>query len=211
MESSWFNPHPAWMGWIALGVVFTVITFVWYRFRKKKANKVRSHWWIPVDGFANVSVPVERYLNADIYVKNEEELVPIPVSKEEAEDIAYELFDVQLSVWVACIAAYKEYSKGEEYFSPRKHTWIVSKVGLSKREMPKGHPYVAWGAPHGIIKLLLLDKEKMYYWFARECHNVFRYVLYGMAHIYKTIDDEDFAITQEIEKWISETYEPSNY
>jgi hypothetical protein len=186
METSWFNPYPAWMGWVALSVVFTIIAFVWYRFRKKKAIKTPSKYWrVPVDGFADVFVTKSYFVGE----------LKIEYTKKMAEDLADSLYEEMQGVWIACAAVYE---------TTPKHGWCVGKIVVMKEGMPIAHPHVVWGAPHGNIRLLLQDQ--MLYWFARECHNVFRYRAYGMDWIYNDRDAEDKKKHAEVEAWIDKRY-----
>lgn len=186
MEISWFNPYPAWVGWVALSVVFTIMAVVWYRFRKKKAIKTPKRYWrIPVQGFADVFVTKSYFVGE----------LKIEYTKEMADDLGVILFQTMQEVWAQC---------EEVYEIVPEHGWCVDKLVVMKDGMPEAHPHVVWGAPHGSIRLLLQDQ--ILYWFARECHNVFRYRIYGMDWIYRRKGGMDIRHSLEVEKWISDTH-----
>ena len=186
METSWFNPYPAWMGWVALGIAFTVIAFVWYRFRQKKnAKSEPTLWRVPVDGFADVFVPKTYFVGE----------LEIELTKNRAEELAFELYEEMQDLWAECERVYE--------ITPE-HGWCVDKVSVVNDGMPEDHPHVVWGAPHGRIKLLV--QMAMHYWFVRECHNVFRYRMYGMEWIYEDRGGDDVADHAAVEMWINERY-----
>lgn len=166
-------------GWVLTALIFVGFGYMWYRMRRAKATKVSKHWPpIGVDGFGYVNVPKKTFEGAEISI-------------DEARLVANHLYEVQLAVWQLCIDEYGVTHETNEAFQQNARGWCVDEVGITNdpEVMDEHHPYIEWNAPHGGIELLL--QQHMYYWFAHEVHNVFRYVLHGMKHIYQPVDDED--------------------
>jgi hypothetical protein len=194
---SWYNPLPGWMGWIALAVVIVVFGYLWYRFRKaKNADSVLTHWTVRINGFGKVYVP-----KLELWSKEEPpehpEQWPVPITPDMASVMAHKLRDVWTDVWLTMIQTYKHSPKGG---------WPVTYLKLENtvEAMLEGHKHVSWYAPHGSMRLLMADD--MAYWFARECHNVFRCMMLGIPHIYDTVDREDLEEALLVEDWISKNY-----
>jgi len=186
VADGWYNPLPGWIGLVAIAVIACVFAVVWYKFRQRKNAKAPARFWRePIDGFADVFV-------TKYYVHDDEEGT---VTKEEATNIANSLALARDDIWATCERIYEHVPE---------HGWCVDKISVVREGMPENHKHVVWGAPHGRIKLLL--QSNMYYWFVRECHNVFRYRMYGMAWIYKTKNPKDLRETVAVEEWITNHY-----
>ena len=197
METSWYNPLPAHWGWIGLAVIVVISAYVWYRFRKAKNKKSEfTHWTVRIDGFGNVYVPKLRIWEKQGLPENPEQW-PIPITSDMASVMAHKLMDVWTEVWLEMTRIYKNSPKGG---------WRVTHIKIENTgiKMPSDHKHVVWYAPHGPMKLLLADD--MQYWFARECHNVFRCMMYGVDNIYDTLGRDDLEKAMQVEEWISEHY-----
>jgi len=200
--ASWYNPLAGWIGWVATGVIFVVVAYVWYRFRKRKNSHVSKIWpSITILGFGGVSIP--KFYPMLPGQPTEE---PEPLSYEVAQLEARILYDVKNAVWEKCIEQYGVTYNTNEAFQQNAQGWCVDDIGVTSNPdaMPEGHPFVAWGMPHGGIKLLF--QFDMYFWFAHEVHNVFRYVLHGPLHIYDTVDAGDLMDARVVQEWINEEW-----
>lgn len=190
---------PLWLGLLICAVLIIGWLFLLYRQRKAKKDHVSKHHpSIPILGFGGVNVP-------------KEEPDGTPISFLDAQVIATMLHDAQVLVWETCIKEYGVTRSTNEAFQQGAKGWCVDEVGITNDPMamsPK-HPMVEWAAPHGGIKLL--HQKAMYYWYAHEVHNVFRYVLHGMDHIYDTVDAEDKRIADYVQAKIEGAFAWSTY
>ena len=189
------------VGWIAVAIIFIVFGYLFWRQRKNKAEHVSTHWPpIPVEGFGHVSVPKH-------YAPEGDDLDLRPLTIETAELIAHKLKDVQKKVWMMCIGNYTiPVSVMDRMGEHNALGWCVDKTGITMfpSAMPEDHPFVVWHGPHGPIHLLFQDE--MYYWYAHEVHNVFRYVIRGWTQIYDTIDAQDLEDARQIQRWINKQW-----
>jgi hypothetical protein len=194
---SWYNPLPGWIGWIALAVIIIGSAYMWYRFRKDKNRKSEfTHWTVRIQGFGEIYVPKLRLWDKQDMPEHPEQW-PKSITQDGANVMACKLVDVWTELWLEMIKIYKHSPKGG---------WPVAylKIENMVEEMPKAHKHVYWNAPHGSMGLLLADD--MVYWFARECHNVFRCMMHGINHIYDTMDRDDLDKATQVEKWIADNY-----
>ena len=168
---------PGWIGWFAAGVIVAAFVLLFIRQRRKKAADTRSHHIVLIDGFPVVHVPVA-------------------VSRETAEVIGETLREVYRDAWAALDAIYD----AEEESGPMP----IATIGMSVSPVEDGHPHVMWIAPRD--KIFLRLEEKYGYWFARELHNIFRYLMHGIEHIYRTTGPEDQLRAHEATEWIEGTY-----
>jgi len=177
------------MGWVALAAIVCISAYVWYNFRKAKNTKTpKKYWRIPIQGFADVFVSKSYFVGE----------LEVEYTKDMADELGDAMYRTMQDLWEKCEDVYEN--------SPE-HGWCVDKIVVMKDGMPEDHKHVVWTAPHGNIRLLLQDT--LHYWFARECHNVFRYRIYGMGWIYNTRGPEDIAHTLAVEMWINDTYIPT--
>ena len=120
--------------------------------------------------------------------------IPISLPRDDAEAIAGNLQAAYNAAWKEMGVIY-----GVE---PRPAPIAV--IGTSLFAVDPEHPHVLWPAPRD--KMFLKVQVGMYYWFVRELHNIFRYQLYGMQHIYRSINETDAALIKDVELWIDRTY-----
>jgi len=170
-----FHPLPSWIGWV--GFVLAIGFFGWLlrKMKKDQENPAPSKYQrIPIYGFATV-------------------FIPIGFPEDSAENIAGLLATIKDMVWDKCQEIYK--------ITPE-HPWPVHEILLTKvpEKMPAAHPHVYWNIQVGKIHLLF-DKQTSH-WFAREVHNVFRYLNFGIAHIYEPVDGVDQDNAQAVNEWI---------
>lgn len=194
---SWYNPLAGWIGWLALAVIVVVTAYVWYRFRKtKNAPSEFTHWTVRVFGFGVVHVPKLKLWDKQNPPEHPEQW-PMPITPDMASVMAHKLKDAWTVLWLEMIKIYGNSPKGG---------WPVTYLKLENtvEDMPGDHKHVYWNAPHGSFGLLIADD--MVYWFARECHNVFRCMMYGIDNIYDTLDRDDLDKAMQVEEWISENY-----
>ena len=115
--------------------------------------------------------------------------LPASISKEDGEKIGLKLENVRNVVWKQCRRNYKAESR-----------WTIAQVNVANAEPHKDHTEVMLiPAAH---KIYLRLQERMYYWFARECHNAYRWQLHGFNHIYEPVDDDDKAALILTQGWI---------
>ena len=167
---------PAYIGWLALAVIIVAFTAAFIAQRRRKAAQVPTHWRIPIDGFADVSVVRE-------------------VTRVRAGMIAYTLETTRNTVLEKCSTIYKHEPK---------HPWSVDKIGVvtDPSAMPKDHPRIAWS--RGLVKLLIADD--MYLWFAHEVHQMFRRQMLGRRWTTQPRSAADAARAIKVQAWIDETY-----
>lgn len=170
---SWYNPLPGWIGWVATAIIVLVFAYLFYKQRKRKANDTRTHAWTPVDGFGTLWIPLD-------------------IPKKERLEIAGMLHMVQLTVWDLCDRAYPTDEHDEETYETRYYEgpeWYIDTIGLGHEHPSDAHQYVSWHP--GAHKMELKVDDQMYYWFAREVHNIYRCFMYGRDHIYDTLNAAD--------------------
>lgn len=117
--------------------------------------------------------------------------VPLAVGLEDARNIAETLSATYREAWAAFDAIYQ--ASGQQF--------PVSTVGCTMGECHSEHPHVYWS--RGSSKIVLRIQSTMYYWFARELHNVYRYTLRGVDGIYNTFSSDDRANALAAEQWIT--------
>jgi len=115
--------------------------------------------------------------------------LPTTVSEEDGEKIAAKLANVRDVIWKQCKRNY-----GVDV------RWTVVQTSVAPAEPHKDHKHVMF-IP-GAHKIYLRLQERMYYWFARECHNAYRWQLHGFNHIYEPVDDDDKAALILTQGWI---------
>lgn len=120
--------------------------------------------------------------------------IPRELSREEAEKIANALRDVYVITWAKLSSVYNV----STYPMP------VSVIGSTMSEVSSEHPHILWLAPRD--KVYLRIQDSMYYWFALELHNMFRYTLYGMGGIYPSEGGQGIHEAEKAVKWIKEKY-----
>jgi len=116
--------------------------------------------------------------------------IPVALTRLDAENFALSLLTAFTGSW----AAFKEIYGVDIGSLP------IAIVGCVMDEIEASHPGVKWNAPTD--KILLRVQPLAPYWFVRECHNVFRYMLYGMDGIYVTLNIDDLNKAQQVEDWI---------
>ena len=120
--------------------------------------------------------------------------IPISLSRERAEKIAANLQNVYTRLWASIAKSY--------CLTPA--PMPIATIGSSLFEVDPEHPHVLWIAPRD--KVFLRVQPTMYYWFARELHNIFRYRTFGMQWIYVARDEADDNNIIDIEQWIKENF-----
>jgi len=166
---------------VAIGLVGLVL---WYRKLHESGGRVKPFSYI-FGGMGRVAVTE---------TLTDTQGVPHPVSKETADRAAYRLFEAYERTWRECT---KIYGWGRA-------CWPIETVAVVDGIVHKNHPHVMWNAP--LPRLWVRFQVGMVEWFAHEVHNVFRYHLHGMRHIYKTKDARDKMNAQEIQEWISREF-----
>ena len=151
---------------LVIVAIMLVFGYMLYRMEKNKRTESNLHGPIPINGFADVHVTKT-------------------CSAKESSDIAIKLSRVQRRLWKSCKRVYTRRSK---------IPWIVDKVAVVDGDVESGHPEVVWHT--GANRIVLKLQPSMEYWFARECHNVFRYQLNDAA-------EEEF---NEVERLIAMRY-----
>lgn len=123
--------------------------------------------------------------------------IPSAHPRDKAWNIASLLKLTYTLVWDRLLSAY---SGGPE-------SAAIAVIGCSDGVVDESHPNILWPAPRD--KIFMKVQPTMYYWFARELHNVFRYQIYGIRNIYKPVNDQDAKTIADVEAWIDETYRRS--
>lgn len=180
------NGGNGWGGvwWMILGALVLVGLAVWFSRRRSSKLGPRPYTYI-FEGMGLISVTP---------IHTDTQGVEHDVTKETADKRAYGLEHVYRRTWRECT---RVYGWGRQH-------WPIEKIGIMDGIVHKDHPHVLWNAPVPTIMVRLQDGMRS--WFAREIHNVFRYTIHGMKHIYKTIDDRDLMRAQEITFWIEREF-----
>ena len=165
------------IGWIALAVIVVAFTLALVKQRMKKANKAPSHYVVLVDGFPTTHVP--------------REAVP---TMQEARAVVVMLKEAYRASWAVLEGIYDK---------PMREAPIDT-IGMSLGPVHKDHPEVVWFAPTS--KMRLRFQPSMYYHFAGELHNMFRFNLHGIEYIYKMKNTADRMRAMEARAWIRENY-----
>ena len=165
------------------GLIVTAIllaAFVWafVAQRGRKASDTRSHYAVAsVYGFPITHVPREAVS-----------------SPEEAREVVVGFKRVYRKVW----------SEFSLIYGVETRAAPIDTIGMSLDPVHPDHEDVVWFAPTS--KMRLRFQDSMHYHFAGELHNMFRYNLYGIKHIYKTKDDADLAIATSVKSWIKKRF-----
>ena len=175
-----------WLGvlWIVVAALVALGCVLWYRSRNDRPNPHIAHEY-HFPGFGVVKVTP---IHTDTQGAGHD------VTTETAERRAYGLFEAYTRTWLQCT---RVYGWGRQH-------WPIESVMVVNGLVHKDHPHVVWNAP--IPRVWVRLQDGMREWFAREVHNVFRYHIHGMKHIYKTIDDRDLMRAHEIAEWIRVEY-----
>jgi hypothetical protein len=116
--------------------------------------------------------------------------IPISLSREEAERISKKLRYTYVKTWAQMIKIYGE-DVGE---------MPIATIGSSLFEIDPEHRHIKWPMPRD--KVFLRVQPSMYYWFAGELHNMFRYLLHGTQWVYNTKDSTDKKFANKAYRWI---------
>jgi hypothetical protein len=107
------------------------------------------------------------------------------------------LVDIRDNVFEHCAMLY---STTEE--------WIVPKLALVYDTLDETHPNVFWSRSAG--RIVLEVQDDMYWHFAGEVHNVFRFGMYGPGSDRTTYSPQDCRDAAMIQKWIRERYKEND-
>ena len=91
-----------------------------------------------------------------------------------------------------------------EFAYANESRWIAGKLALIYGEPSKDHPNVKWSRAGDRITLRL--QPDMYWHFAGEVLNVFRFGIWGPGSDKMTYSDADYKATVKIQDWIEKTY-----
>jgi len=116
-----------------------------------------------------------------------------PKDLEEWESTLLRLVDIRNDVFRHCELKYGNTAR-----------WIVPKVALIYGEPSKKHPNVKWSRSGDRITLKI--QPKMFWHFAGEVHNVFRFGLHGPGADRMTYGHDDTAAAVAVQTWIAERY-----
>lgn len=103
------------------------------------------------------------------------------------------LVDIRNDVFRYCELAYGKESR-----------WIVPKLALIYGAPRKDHINVMWSRSAG--RIVLRIQPDMYWHFAGEVLNVYRFGLYGPGSDQTTYSDADYKATVKIQDWIENRY-----
>jgi hypothetical protein len=103
------------------------------------------------------------------------------------------LVDIRNDVFRYCEFAYANESR-----------WIVPKVTLIFGKPRKDHPNVMWSRSGD--RIVLRIQPDMYWHFAGEVHNVFRFGIWGPGSDKLTYSNADKAAAVKVRDWIAKTY-----
>ena len=173
--------HAAWLGWIALALILTAFTlaFVKQRMNKTEEKLNPSHYVVnTVDDFPTTHVPREA-------VASFADAEAAVVALDKVYDYAWAMF-------------------GEFYSAPFERSAPIDTIGMSLGPVHPDHKDVVWFAPSS--KMRLRFQPTMRFHFAGELHNMFRFNLHGIKHIYKTKDAADKARALKVQAWIKGEY-----
>ena len=162
------------IGFVIAGVAILVFGWLLYRMEQKKRNDKPSHHIIS-------DIPGFPVIH-----------VPAALSRAEAETLSNTLAVVYERLWVALDVIYGVYAK----------PMPIAVIGCTLDDVDPDHKHVRWMAPTDRIYLKIEDDTP--FWFAMECHNVFRYVIHGMKGIYRIMDDDDAIHARKAGRWIED-------
>ena len=168
------------IGWIALALILTAFTLAFVKQRMNKAEEKLnpSHYVTLVDRFPVTHVPREAV-----------------ASMEEAREAVVGLKEAYRATW---------HVMSEEYGVVDPREAPIDTIGMSLGPVHEDHPEVVWFAPSS--KMRLRFQPTMRYHFAGELHNMFRFNLHGIKHIYKTKNAADKARALKVQAWIKGEY-----
>ena len=170
--------------WLVLVAALALVgLFFWYRSRSRGGSEGAFTYLF--DGMGSVHIT---------RTHTDTQGVEHPVAKETADRAAHRFFEVYERTWRECT---KVYGWGRQH-------WPIETVAVVDGIVHKAHPHVMWNAP--LPRVWVRLQVGMLRWFALEVHNIFRYHLHGMNHIYKTIDSRDKMRAQEMVAWIERRY-----
>jgi hypothetical protein len=160
-------------------VILGIFGYMIYEQQRRKAEDTRSHHKISLSRFPTVDVPVA-------------------LSRVKAKSIARKLKRTYLHTWDALAEIYN--------VGPIVRAAPIAKIGMSMDPVdPPKHPHIRWTGDAVHIKV----QPEMYYHFAGELHNMFRYYLYGrdeQGYIKKPKTPEELHIAQAAYLWIQMMY-----
>lgn len=176
------------MNWLGLAFGLLILGFICYGWSKRNQKKGKGPWQFIFQGFGIVSVARE--------IPRFDGRPAKQVTEATARVVANQLVTTYRETWAECRRIYKH----------GKLNWPVERVAVVGGMVEPDHPEVVWPAPVPMIKIRLQDD--MNFWFAGEIHNVFRYTLYGINHIYKPVNQNDEASMKLVKEWIRLRYLP---
>lgn len=167
------TPLPAYLDWLGWAVAAVIILTNVYLFYRQRKKKYNDPRTMWMHGIDGF---------ASVWIPND-------VEKPAGEKIAARLENVRDVIWKQCLRNYGEQAR-----------WTIAQINVADAEPHKDHKHVMLiPAAH---KIYLRLQEGMYYWFARECHNVYRWQLHGFNFIYEPKDDADKSALILTQDWI---------
>ena len=154
-----------------------VATTVWAFWRQRK-KRTEGGW----DNGLTGPIPIEGF--ADCHY---------PEDLDEWESKLLTLVDVRDNVMQHCTAVYATTER-----------WIVPKLALVYDTLDEKHPNVFWSRAGD--RIVLKVQDDMYWHFAGEVHNVFRFGMYGPGSDKKTYSPQDRKDALAVRAWVAERY-----
>jgi hypothetical protein len=118
--------------------------------------------------------------------------VPVAIPLKKAQTIAENLRHTYTGLWAAFNAIY----------GSTKDSMPISVIGCTMDDVDPDHKHIRWMAPTDRFQMKI--EPDMYYWFARECHNVYRYLVNGINGIYYIKNDDDASHARDAGRWIED-------
>ena len=169
-----------WLGWVGAALIILTTVYLFYRQRKKKETDPRTMWMHGIDGFASVWIPNE-------------------VERARGIKLANRLQSVKHVVWKQCARYY-----GDD----EPPAWTVGQINMAYAYPHKDHKEIVWfPAAH---KIRIRIQDSMNYWFAHECHNVYRWQKHGPKWVYSLRDAKDRAAALSMQTWIDAKWSKTN-
>lgn len=166
------------LGLIVTAVLLAAFVVVFVLQRRRKARDTSAHYAIAtVDGFPITHVPKEAV-----------------ASVEEAREVVVKLKEVYVTSWAAFSGIYGKVTRAAP----------IDTIGMSLGPVHPKHENVVWFAPSS--KMRLRFQDSMYYHFAGELHNMFRFNLYGIKYIDKMKGKADRKRAIRVQVWIEDNY-----
>jgi len=169
-----------WLGWVGAALIILTTVYLFYQQRKKKDSDPRTMWMHGIDGFASVWIPLE-------------------VEKAAGIKMANHLSNIKKVMWKQCARRYND---------PDSQEWTVCQINLAYAYPHKEHKEIMWIPAAGKIRARI--QKSMGYWFAHECHNVYRWQLHGPKFVYSLRNAEDRAAALFIQNWIDQKWSKNN-